>query len=48
MEALACSVGPLYRYLGVTGSSLVVQLVKNLPAIWETWVRYLDWEDPLE
>ena len=27
---------------------LVAQLVKNLPAIWETWVRYLDWEDPLE
>ena len=24
------------------------QLVKNLPAIWETWVRSLGWEDPLE
>ena len=21
---------------------------KNLPPIWETWVRSLDWEDPLE
>ena len=27
---------------------LVAQLVKNLPAMWETWVRFLDWEDPLE
>ena len=24
------------------------QLVKNLPALQETWVRYLGWEDPLE
>ena len=29
-------------------TSLVAQLVKNLPAMWETWVRPLDWEDPLE
>ena len=28
--------------------SLVAQLVKNLPAVQETWVRSLDWEDPLE
>ena len=28
--------------------SLVVQLVKNLFAILETWVQSLDWEDPLE
>ena len=27
---------------------LVVQNVKNLPAIWETWVQSLGWEDPLE
>ena len=27
---------------------LVVQLVKNPPAIWKTWVGSLDWEDPLE
>ena len=26
----------------------VVQLVKNLPAMWETWVRSLGWVDPLE
>ena len=28
--------------------SLVVQTVKNLPSMWETWVRSLGWEDPLE
>ena len=28
--------------------SLVTQLVKNLPARWETWVQSLCWEDPLE
>ena len=29
-------------------ASLVAQLVKNPPAMWETWVRSLSWEDPLE
>ena len=29
-------------------ASLVAQLVKNLPAMWETWVCSLGWEDPLE
>ena len=29
-------------------ASLVTQLVTNLPAIKETWVRSLGWEDPLE
>ena len=29
-------------------ASLMTQLVKNLPAMWETWVRYLGWEDPLK
>ena len=28
--------------------SLVAQLVKNPPAMRETWVRALGWEDPLE
>ena len=27
---------------------LVAQLVKNPPAVWETWVQSLDWENPLE
>ena len=26
----------------------MAQLVKNLPALWETWVQSLGWEDPLE
>ena len=29
-------------------ASFMVQLVKNPPAMQETWVRYLGWEDPLE
>ena len=29
-------------------ASLVAQLVKNLPAMRETWVQSLSWEDPLE
>ena len=28
--------------------SLVAQTVKSLPAVWETQVRSLGWEDPLE
>ena len=27
-------------------ASLVAQLVNNLPAMWETWVQSLGWEDP--
>ena len=30
--------------LGFPGSSAV----KNPPAMWETWIRSVDWEDPLE
>ena len=30
------------------GASLIAQLVKNLPAMWETWVQSLSWEDLLE
>ena len=29
-------------------ASLVAQLVKNPPAMWETWVPFLGWEDSLE
>ena len=28
--------------------SLVAQMVRNLPAMWETWVGSLGWEDPVE
>ena len=41
----------LYIYIYIYRSvwaSLVAQLVKNLPATWETWVQSLGWEDPLE
>ena len=31
-----------------TQASLVAQSVKNLPAVQESWVRCLGWEDPLE
>ena len=33
---------------GFFGASLMAQLVKNLPAMWETWVQSPGWEDPLE
>ena len=29
-------------------ASLVAQLLKNVPAVQETWVLFLCWEDPLE
>ena len=29
-------------------ASLVAQVVKLLPAMRETWVQFLGWEDPLE
>ena len=32
----------------VLGDTLLAQMVKNLPAMRETWVLSLDWEDPLE
>ena len=31
-----------------SGASLMAQMVKSLPATWETWVWSLGWEDPLE
>ena len=41
-SSINCSVQIILR------ASLVAPLVKNLPAMWETWVPSLDWEDPLE
>ena len=32
--------------LVTVGPSLVAQMVKNLPAVQETWVHFLSWEDP--
>ena len=34
--------------LQCSGASLVAQLVKSLPAMRETWVRFLGWENALE
>ena len=34
--------------LHVSRASLVAWTVQNLPAMRETWVRPLDWKDPLE
>ena len=43
------STGEVIAYpLQYSWAFLVAQLVKNLPAVWETWVRSLDWEDLLE
>ena len=35
-------------HLCLCWAPLVAQMVKNLTAIWKTWVRSLGWEDPLE
>ena len=35
------------KILDFSGASLVAQLVKNSPAMQETWVQSLGWEDPL-
>ena len=32
----------------VSWASMVAQMVKKFPAVQETWVRSLDWEDTLE
>ena len=37
----------VFRYMD-TWASLVAQMVKNLLAMQKTWIRSLDWEDPLE
>ena len=50
-EKLRCSAAsvksPLSCYCEVW-AFLVAQIVKNLPAMLETWVRSLGWENPLE
>ena len=41
--------GVTLHVIGVPSrASLMAQLVKNLPAMQETWVLCLGWEDPLE
>ena len=53
MATLSSHTQPITRLLisgklGHFWASLVAQLVKNLPAIQETPVQFLGWEDPLE
>ena len=49
IPGLGRSVGKGTGYpLQYSWASLVAQLVKNPPAMQESWVRYLGWEDPLE
>ena len=38
----------IYYPLQYSWASLVAQLVKNPPAIRDTWVQSLGWEEPLE
>ena len=37
-----------YSWTSLVAQLVKSQLVKNLPTMWETWVRSLGWEDPLE
>ena len=39
---------PIIPQFFLKGTSLVAQMVKRLPTMWETWVPSLDQEDPLE
>ena len=39
---------PYLAFIMLRYDSLIAQLVKNLPAVWETWVPFLGQEDPLE
>ena len=49
LQAQSCENAPadVFSFSG-NPTALVVQGVKNLPAMWETWVQSLAWEDPLE
>ena len=38
----------LSLFTSINQTSLVVQMVKNVPVMQESWVRSLGWEDPLE
>ena len=45
---LGCTVRITLNYKDLVWASLVAQMVKNLPAMLETWVRSLDQKDALE
>ena len=49
LDSSLCFIQPgISHYVLCIRISLVAQLVKNPPAMQETWVRSLGWEDPLE
>ena len=49
IPGLGRSAGESIGYpLQYSWASLVAQMVKNLSAMWETWVGFLDLEDPME
>ena len=49
VKNLPCNAGDVDLILGQgIKASLVAQTVKRLPVMWETQVRSLGWEDPLE
>ena len=49
MKSLSFTVFPTDSYHQPShGAFLVVQTVKNVPAMWETQFQSLGWEDPLE
>ena len=48
IPGLGRSTGDIGYPLQYSWASLVTQPVKNVPAMWETWVRSMDCEDPLE
>ena len=45
---LAANLNRMVREAWWSEASLVAQRVKRLPAMWDTWVQSLGWEDPLE
>ena len=47
-ETLNFKFSQIRTFACMSGALLVAQTVKNLPAIWETWVQSLGQEDPLE
>ena len=36
------------KFIVCKGASLMAQMANSLPAMWQTWVRCLGHEDPLE
>ena len=52
LSGFPCPLSGYFPNRGIKAESLMspalAQTVKNLPSMWETWVRSLGWEDPLE